>query len=107
MPKNKKADTSDSDSGPDDRLPAKKSKPAGKSSAKESNSEEDLSWPIDKRRFVKLREFNRKWMVDIREYYDADGDLKPGKKGIALSIPQWQKLKEIVDEVDEAIKKNV
>lgn len=46
-------------------------------------------------------------MVDIREYYDADGDLKPGKKGIALSIPQWQKLKEIVDEVDEAIKKNV
>lgn len=32
-------------------------------------------------RYVSVREFRGKVMVDIREFYDADGDLKPGKKG--------------------------
>lgn len=27
-------------------------------------------------------------MIDIREFYDKDGEEKPGKKGIALTIEQ-------------------
>lgn len=31
--------------------------------------------------------------MDIREFYGADGDEKPGKKGISLGIEQWEALK--------------
>ncbi|XP_028142652.1 RNA polymerase II transcriptional coactivator [Diabrotica virgifera virgifera] len=107
MPKNKpKRDTSDSDSGPDDDVPAKKTKkPESKSS--KSSGEEENSWSLGKNKFVKLSEFKNTWYVNIREYYNADGELKPGKKGIMLTMEQWQKFKGFVDEVDEAIKKNV
>lgn len=56
---------------------------------------------------MKLSEFKGKWYVNIREYYNADGTLRPGKKGIMLTMEQWQKLKELVDDIDEDIKKNV
>jgi hypothetical protein len=36
--------------------------------------------------------------VDIREYYTdkSSGEEKPGKKGISLTIDQWNKLKAAV-----------
>jgi len=58
-------------------------------------------------------------MVDIREYWESDGELKPGKKGvyeyskmassyylitgISLSLEQWEKLKGFVSEIDKRI----
>lgn len=64
-------------------------------------------WQLGKQRHVKLTEFKGKWYVDIREFYDAGGELKPTKKGLMLTMEQWQKLKDIVGEVDDAIKKRV
>ncbi|CAH0384352.1 unnamed protein product [Bemisia tabaci] len=101
MPKNKKSDTSDSDSGPEDRQPAKKSKTSEKKPQK--NKEEEHSWLLEKMKFVKVREFKGKVMVDIREFYEKDGDLLPGRKGISLSAAQWKKLVGVVDEVNAAI----
>ena len=41
-----------------------------------------LIFQLSKTRFVNVREFRGKVLVDIREYYNnSDGDLKPGKKG--------------------------
>ncbi|KAK5640947.1 hypothetical protein RI129_009494 [Pyrocoelia pectoralis] len=97
-PSKKKSESSDSDSGPEDRGPAKKQK---------VESSEENSWSLGKHRFVKLTEFKGKWYVNIREYYDSDGELKPGKKGIMLTMEQWYKFKEIVPELEDAIKKNV
>jgi hypothetical protein len=59
---------------------------------------------LDRNRQLKVREFRGKVLIDIREYYEKDGQLLPGKKGISLSATQWQKLKEIIPEVDEAMK---
>ena len=43
-------------------------------------------------------------MVDIREYYtDDSGELRPGKKGISLSLDQWRKLKDAIDTIDQRI----
>lgn len=39
----------------------------------------------------------------MREYYQADGELKPGKKGIALDTDAVAKLNECVDAVDAAL----
>jgi len=116
MPKTKKLDdssSSDSDSsGPRDRNPppSKKSKSdssaksAGAGSSSKPKKSEDETWSLDARRMVKINEFRGKVFVDIREYYEQDGELKPGKKGISLSAAQYQKLKDIIPDVDEALK---
>ncbi|KAI4456123.1 rna polymerase ii transcriptional coactivator [Holotrichia oblita] len=112
MPKNRpsKKDSSDSDSGPEDRNPVKKSKPnppPPKSTSTRSEGGEP-SWELGKNRSVKLTEFKGKWYINIREYYMGDdGDLKPGKKGIMLTMEQWQKFRGVIDEIDEAIRKHV
>lgn len=62
--------------------PPKKSKPTDKGSSKKTSSnEEEHSWSLDKNRFVKVREFRGKLFVDIREFYEKNGELLPGKKG--------------------------
>ena len=46
-------------------------------------------------KFVTVTEFRGKVYVGIREYYEKDGELKPGKKGIALNLEQWNLLKDV------------
>ncbi|XP_014293411.1 RNA polymerase II transcriptional coactivator [Halyomorpha halys] len=101
-PRKAKKDSDTSDSGPDDIVEKPAAKKAKTSRAKDD--EDENSWHLDKRRFLKVREFKGKLMVDIREFYEADGELKPGKKGISLSVEQWRKLCGAVDEVNEALK---
>jgi hypothetical protein len=57
--------------------PTKKAKPNTSS----SKSDEEPSWLLDKNRFVKVHEFKGKVYVDIREFYESDGELKPSRKG--------------------------
>ncbi|ESP00724.1 hypothetical protein LOTGIDRAFT_112486, partial [Lottia gigantea] len=56
-------------------------------------------------RYVSVSEFRGKVMVGIREYYDADGEMRPGKKGISLSLEQWAALKDHMEDIDAAIKR--
>lgn len=57
--------------------PAKKAKPNTSS----SKADEEPSWLLDRNRFVKVHEFKGNVYVDIREFYEADGELKPSRKG--------------------------
>ena len=45
-----------------------------------------------------------KRLVHIREYYrDKNGDMKPGKTGIALTEDQWRLLGEICPLIDDEL----
>ncbi|NXX59634.1 TCP4 polymerase, partial [Scopus umbretta] len=69
-------------------------------------SEEEGMFQIGKMRYVRVSCFKGKVLVDIREFYaDKEGGVKPGRKGIALSAEQWNQLKEIIPEIDAAVKK--
>jgi len=69
---------------------------------------EDLEknkFKLSANRFLTINEFKNKVRVDIREFYINDaGEKKPGKKGISLSLEEWNTLKEHMDAVDQAIK---
>merc|ERR1711928_6125 len=97
----KKQVSSDSDSGPDDCNPPPKK---GNATGPKRTDDGEPSWELDRQRILKVRTFKGKVLIDIREYYEKDGKQLPGKKGISLSAAQWQKLKQAIPEVDEAIK---
>jgi hypothetical protein len=58
-----------------------------------------------KNKRVTVRHFGRSLYVDIREFYLQDGEHKPGKKGIALTVDVWNKLKTYSNDIDEMIKR--
>uniref|UniRef100_A0AAY5K816 Activated RNA polymerase II transcriptional coactivator p15 n=1 Tax=Esox lucius TaxID=8010 RepID=A0AAY5K816_ESOLU len=75
-------------SSPPEKPAAKKQKTSGESSrpggsSKAANSKtEDGMFQIGRMRYVSVREFKGKCLIDIREYWmNQDGDMKPGKKG--------------------------
>jgi len=84
----------------------KKEKPAPKKQKQESDSEDDKKseWQLSKNRKVVINEFKGKMLVDIREYYDAGGEMKPGRKGISLNREQWDSLLSVVDQVNNCLK---
>ncbi|XP_011163174.1 activated RNA polymerase II transcriptional coactivator p15 [Solenopsis invicta] len=114
MPKSKEY-VSDSDDSSEEEVKSSKKKQkrdrdedeeAPKKSTKKpkTEDEEDL-WDLGNNRRVNVRNFKGKYYVDIREmYYDKDGDLKPGKKGICLTMQQWRKFMDVVEEVDKVAK---
>jgi len=42
-------------------------------------------------------------LVNIREYWNDGGEMKPGKKGISLNLDDWKILKNNIDQVDSFI----
>jgi len=58
---------------------------------------------IGKKRRVTASVFKGQILVDIREYYGADGDEKPGKKGIALTVEQWEAIKSNIAAIDQLL----
>ncbi|XP_043474070.1 activated RNA polymerase II transcriptional coactivator p15 [Leptopilina heterotoma] len=76
------------------------------SSSKKPKTNEDQTWELDEKCLVTVREFKGKTLVDIRHMYEdrESGELKPTKKGISLNKKLWQKLVDIIQEVDDVVK---
>ncbi|RWS12920.1 activated RNA polymerase II transcriptional coactivator p15-like protein [Dinothrombium tinctorium] len=71
-----------------------------------ASGEDEKKFQLSNNRFVTVSQFRHKTRIDIREYYVTDdGVRKPGKKGISLSLQEWKKLKEQMDEIEKAIVK--
>ncbi|KAK2871375.1 hypothetical protein Q8A67_023902 [Cirrhinus molitorella] len=124
MPKSKEVlsstSGSDSDSEVDTKAKRKKQatpeKPSKKqksgetskvsSASKGSSSKNDNMFQIGKMRYVSVRDFKGKVLIDIREYWmDQEGEMKPGRKGISLNPEQWNQLKEQISEIDDAVRR--
>ncbi|KIY50359.1 hypothetical protein FISHEDRAFT_14489, partial [Fistulina hepatica ATCC 64428] len=56
---------------------------------------------LGRKRRVGVTKFKAAVLVDIREYYDAGGQMKPGKKGISLAEDEWKILKKSVPIIDK------
>lgn len=85
-----------------------KSRPkSAKSGGNSSKDVDDSSkaFQLSKNRFVSVSEFRSQIRVDVREFYfDDNGDRRPGKKGISLSMEEWNKLKAFLPKIEKAIK---
>uniref|UniRef100_A0A4W5MXM3 Activated RNA polymerase II transcriptional coactivator p15 n=1 Tax=Hucho hucho TaxID=62062 RepID=A0A4W5MXM3_9TELE len=81
------------------------SKPGGTSKGSGNKDKDDNKFQIGKMRYVSVREFKGKCLIDIREYWmDQEGEMKPGRKGISLNPEQWNQLKDQISEIDDAVK---
>ncbi|NP_001238257.1 RNA polymerase II transcriptional coactivator KIWI-like [Glycine max] len=82
--------------------------PPKKSLKKDSDDDPDsiTVCEILKNRRVAVRNWKGSIMVDIREFYVEDGKQLPGRKGISLTMDQWNVLRNHVEEIDKAINEN-
>ncbi|KAK0728663.1 transcriptional Coactivator p15-domain-containing protein [Lasiosphaeria miniovina] len=82
---------------------AAKGQPLGKGSDAEGNT----YWEIAKNRRIGSSTFKGNTLINIREYYtDANGEAKPGKKGISLSLEQYNNLLSIIPELNASLLSN-
>ncbi|KAF9049776.1 transcriptional Coactivator p15-domain-containing protein [Panaeolus papilionaceus] len=65
------------------------------------NGEGDKYIDLGKKKRAVVRSFKGMALLDIREYYGAEGEEKPGKKGISLSLDQWKELKDASETIDK------
>ncbi|KAL9567988.1 hypothetical protein ACKAV7_007816 [Fusarium commune] len=61
-------------------------------------------WELSNKRRVGVSDFSKKTFVNIREYYDKDGKTLPGKKGISLSIEQYNAFLKAVPHINAALR---
>ena len=99
MKKSKEFLTSDDDLSSDAESQKKKK-------IKINDHEHDTLYKLSKMRFVNVAEFKGKVVVNIREYFYSNGKQLPCKKGISLSIEQWDNLKSHMESIDSELKKH-
>ena len=65
-------------------------------------TKDEIAIKLDDKKRITVRKFKGKLLVDIREFYNDKGEMKPGKKGIALS-----KEKFIIENYPNVLHKNM
>jgi hypothetical protein len=83
---------------------SKSAKKADTSKAVNTSSVGESYIALGKSKRATVSAFGKGVYLNLREYYvdKASGEEKPGKKGITLTLEQWETLKEHADEIDRA-----
>ncbi|THW93585.1 PC4-domain-containing protein [Aureobasidium pullulans] len=102
-----KAEEYNSDDGfvedaPKSNKRAKTSQPISKD--KQLDDDGNPYWELSGKRRVTLSEFKKMHLINVREYYEKDGKMLPGKKGISLSLEQFSAFLEVLPEIEAALK---
>ncbi|GMH36386.1 hypothetical protein BSKO_04254 [Bryopsis sp. KO-2023] len=61
---------------------------------------------IGPRRSIRVGAYRGKPFIDIREFYGEEGQEKPGRAGMRFNADTWQRLKDNMEKIDEAIKED-
>ncbi|KAK4191172.1 putative RNA polymerase II transcriptional coactivator [Podospora australis] len=78
---------------------------ASKAGAKATDAEGNAYWELGNNRRIGASKFKNVTLVNIREYYTtSDGEARPGKKGISLSLDQYKAFLKVIPQLNEELR---
>ncbi|EKE39180.1 hypothetical protein ENUP19_0317G0087 [Entamoeba nuttalli] len=101
--KKAKKEEEDSSSEEEEKVSKKKAKKEKKEELK-LPFEGDKYVQLGERKYVRLNQFKGTKYIDVREFYERDGELKPGQKGISLKDYEFEELVNNIDKIKKWIK---
>lgn len=91
-------------SAPDSSITtAKKLKASAALPEKETDKDGQTFWEISGKRRLQLSEFKGTTMIGVREFYEKDGESLPGRKGISMTVEQFNTVVELLPQIEREL----
>ncbi|KAL1901985.1 hypothetical protein Sste5346_001691 [Sporothrix stenoceras] len=84
----------------------KKSSSASGVPPKGQDQEGNVYWELSKMRRIGIAHFRSTTLINVREYYESGGQMRPGKKGISLSLDQYKALVRAIPDINAELAKD-